>query len=195
LRFPLLLSQFRFTIALQIPRPSSQYSRDIGLLLGLDFVGYYLSSLLDMIGLQFVSAGVGRLLLFMYPTIVVIISALARGKRPARKEIAALAITYLGVSLVLSNNYGGISDNFWFGAGIIMVSAVSFSLYLVGSREIVSRVGNVRFTAYANGRVHVLHYSLSSLPSLQRLSATNAGLSACCGDVSFQHRHAHLHDG
>jgi drug/metabolite transporter (DMT)-like permease len=145
-----------FVIALVIhyrfaDRSSSRQisSRDICLLLGLGFVGYYLSSLLDMIGLQFVSAGVGRLLLFIYPTIVVIISVIALGKKPARKEIAALAITYVGVSLVLSNNYSGNSDDFWLGAMIIMASAVSFSFYLVGSGEIVSRVGTVRFTAYA----------------------------------------------
>ena len=124
-------------------------SRDFVGLLGLGFVGYYLSSLLDMIGLQFVSAGVGRLLLFIYPTIVVVISALVLGKKTTRTEIAALAITYAGVALVLSNNYGGSGEYFWFGAGIIALSAVSFSVYLVGSGEIVARVGTVRFTAYA----------------------------------------------
>lgn len=141
-----LVIHYRFADR-SLSRPISP--RDIGLLLGLGFIGYYLSSLLDMIGLQFVSAGVGRLLLFIYPTIVVIISAVALGKKPARKEIAALAITYVGVSLVLSNNYGGNSDDFWLGAMIIVASAVTFSLYLVGSGEIVSRVGTVRFTAYA----------------------------------------------
>ncbi len=124
-------------------------SRDVVVLAGLGFVGYYLSSLLDMIGLQFVSAGVGRLLLFIYPTIVVLISAFALGKKATRTEIAALAITYVGVALVLSNSYGGGGEHFWFGAGIIGLGAVSFSLYLVGSGEIVAKVGTVRFTAYA----------------------------------------------
>jgi drug/metabolite transporter (DMT)-like permease len=141
-----LVIHYRFTDRSSSIRISS---RDIGVLLGLGFVGYYLSSLLDMIGLQFVSAGVGRLLLFIYPTIVVIISTFALGKKPTLKEIAALAITYVGVSLVLSNNYGGNNDDFWFGATIIIASAMSFSLYLVGSGEIVAKVGTVRFTAYA----------------------------------------------
>lgn len=130
--------------------------RDAVLLAGLGFVGYYLSSLLDMIGLQFVAAGVGRLLLFMYPTIVVIISALVLGKRISKREVAALVITYAGVALVLSGQYGKTSENFWFGAVLVMLSAVSFSVYLVGSGEIVVRLGSVRFTAYATAVASIL---------------------------------------
>jgi drug/metabolite transporter (DMT)-like permease len=124
-------------------------SRDAWLLLALGFVGYYLSSFLDMYGLQFVAAGVGRLLLFIYPTIVVILSAVVLRKPVSRRDLMALAITYAGVALVLSNQFGKTSENFWLGATLVMLSAVSFSVYLVGSGEVVVRVGTIRFTAYA----------------------------------------------
>jgi len=124
-------------------------SRDAWLLLALGFVGYYLSSFLDMYGLQFVAAGVGRLLLFIYPTIVVILSAVVLGKPMSRRDLMALAITYAGVALVLSNQFDKTSENFWLGATLVVLSAVSFSVYLVGSGEVVVRVGTIRFTAYA----------------------------------------------
>lgn len=130
--------------------------RDWLALAALGFVGYYLSSFLDMIGLQFVAAGVGRLLLFIYPTIVVIISAVWLGKRISRREVLALAITYAGVALVLSAQYDRASPNFWLGATLIMLSAVTFSVYLVGSGEVVARVGTVRFTAYATAAASLL---------------------------------------
>jgi len=194
---PFFVIALAIIIGLQIGSSSRQISsRDIALLLGLGFVGYYLSSLLDMIGLQFVSAGVGRLLLFVYPTIVVIISAIALGKKPARKEVAALAITYVGVSLVLSNNYGGNSDDFWLGAMIIMASAVSFSFTWLGAERLFSRVGTVRFYRICNhGRVHVLHPAFPGVPPLQRSGTPNAGLYTCRCNVGFQHGHADLHDG
>jgi drug/metabolite transporter (DMT)-like permease len=123
--------------------------RDALILTGLGFVGYYLSSLLDMIGLQFVAAGVGRLLLFIYPTIVVIISAVFLAKPISRREVGALVITYVGVAFVLSGQFDKSSENIWLGAFLIVLGAISFSVYLVVGAETVGRLGSIPFTAYA----------------------------------------------
>jgi drug/metabolite transporter (DMT)-like permease len=123
--------------------------RDALALAGLGFIGYYLSSFLDMIGLQYIGAGIGRLLIFLYPTIVVIISAVVLGKRISRREVAALFVTYAGVALVVSGQFDRPSANFWFGASLVMAAAVTQSIYLVGGGEIVARLGSIRFTAYA----------------------------------------------
>jgi drug/metabolite transporter (DMT)-like permease len=72
-------------------------------IVGLGFLGYYLASLLDFVGLQYVSAGVGRLIMFLYPTLVIILSAVFLKKHPTARELAALAITYTGIALVLSS--------------------------------------------------------------------------------------------
>jgi drug/metabolite transporter (DMT)-like permease len=130
-------------------------ARDALALTALGFVGYYLSSFLDMIGLQYIAAGVGRLIPFMYPTIVVVISAVVLGKSITRRELIALAITYAGVALVLSGQLDKASENFWLGALLVMLSAVTFSLYLVGSGEVVLRLGSIRFTAYATAAASV----------------------------------------
>ena len=156
----------RFRSAQTLPAITS---RDALSLVALGFVGYYLASFLDMFGLQFVAAGVGRLLLFIYPTIVVILSAVVLGKPMSRRELIALAITYAGVALVLSNQFDRTSENFWLGATFVLLSAVSFSVYLVGSGEVVVRVGTIRFTAYATAAASL--FCILQFVALRPLSA------------------------
>jgi drug/metabolite transporter (DMT)-like permease len=124
-------------------------SRDVAAVLGLGFLGYYFSSFMDFLGLQYVSAGIGRLILFVYPTIVVILSAMFLRKRPTPREGVALAVTYCGVALILSNSIAGQNENLPLGAGLVFASALAYAAYLVASSQVVQRLGSVRFTAYA----------------------------------------------
>ena len=119
-------------------------------IVGLGFLGYYLASLLDFLGLQYVPAGPGRLIMFLYPTLVVILSALFLGKPATRRELAALGVTYAGIALVLSNQIGTAPENrlFLFGATLIFSSAMCYAVYLVTGSQLVQRVGSARFTAY-----------------------------------------------
>jgi drug/metabolite transporter (DMT)-like permease len=156
------------------PAPSPITRRDALALAALGFIGYYLSSFLDMIGLQYVAAGIGRLLLFLYPTIVVIISAAMLGKRISQREVVALIITYAGVALVVSGQYGKPSPNFWFGAALVMASALTFSIYLVGSGEIVAKLGSIRFTTYATAAASV--YCIVQFLLLRPISALDLPL-------------------
>jgi drug/metabolite transporter (DMT)-like permease len=123
--------------------------RDIAAVIGLGFLGYYFSSFADFLGLQYVTAGIGRLILFVYPTIVVILSAVFLRKRPAPREVLALAVTYCGVALVLSSSASGQNENLPLGASLVFVSAVAYAAYLVASSQVVQRLGSIRFTAYA----------------------------------------------
>lgn len=119
-------------------------------IVALGFLGYYLASLLDFLGLQYVSAGVGRLIMFLYPTLVVVLSALFLNKQPTLKELAALAITYSGIALVLSSQVAAAPQSrlFVFGALLIFSSAMCYAVYLVTGSQLVRRVGSMRFTAY-----------------------------------------------
>jgi drug/metabolite transporter (DMT)-like permease len=119
-------------------------------IVALGFVGYYFASLLDFLGLQYVPAGLGRLIMFLYPTLVVILSAVFLGKSTSRKELAALAITYAGIALVLSDKLGVAPEHrqFMFGAMLIFGSAMCYAVYLVTGSQLVIRVGSARFTAY-----------------------------------------------
>jgi drug/metabolite transporter (DMT)-like permease len=124
--------------------------RDWAGIVALGFLGYYLASLLDFLGLQYVSAGLGRLIMFLYPTLVVILSAVFLAKRPTRRELGALALTYAGIALVLSAKLGAGPEQrlFLLGAALVFGSATCYAIYLVTGSQLVKRVGSMRFTAY-----------------------------------------------
>ena len=123
--------------------------RDIAAISTLGLLSYYVASFLDFLGLQHISAGMGRLLQFVYPTLVVLLSALFLGKRPTRRDIAALLLTYFGLTLVFWHALGGEQPNLWLGAVLVLTSATCYATYLVAGSEVIARVGSVRFTAYA----------------------------------------------
>jgi drug/metabolite transporter (DMT)-like permease len=116
----------------------------------LGFIGYYLASFFDFLGLVHVGAGVGRLIQFLYPTLVLLLSFLFLNKRPTRRELAALAMCYLGIALVVSQQLDATPAGraFLFGALLIFGSALSYSIYLVAGSQLVQRIGSMRFTAY-----------------------------------------------
>jgi len=124
--------------------------RDWAGIVGLGFLGYYLASLLDFLGLQYVPAGIGRLIMFLYPTLVVILSALFLAKRPSRRELASLGMTYAGIALVLSHQLGMAPEHrlFAFGAALVFGSSMCYAVYLVTGSQLVKKVGSMRFTAY-----------------------------------------------
>jgi drug/metabolite transporter (DMT)-like permease len=117
--------------------------------LGLGFLGYYASSFLDFLGLQYVSAGLGRLLLFLYPTVVVILSAIFLGQRIRGRAVLALLVTYAGLALVLSHAIGGDNPNLPLGAALVFAGSVTYAVYLVAGSQVIRRVGSLRFAAYA----------------------------------------------
>ena len=119
-------------------------------LVALGFVGYYAASLLDFLGLQYISAGLGRLIMFLYPTLVVLLSFAFLGKKPAAREVAALAVCYAGIALVVSHQLGATAESRLFLLGVLLVfsSAMCYAVYLVTGSQLVQRVGSMRFTAY-----------------------------------------------
>jgi len=134
-------------------------------IVALGFLGYYLASLLDFLGLQYVSAGLGRLIMFVYPTIVVILSAIFLAKSPTRRELAALALTYAGVALVVSARLEGGPEQrlFLLGAALVFGASTCYAIYLVTGSQLVKRVGSMRFTAYT--------MMVSTLPAVLQFAA------------------------
>ena len=149
LRMTLALPFFLATawwLRAQQPRLTAQDWLAVG---ALGFLGYYGASFLDFIGLQWVGAGVGRLILFLFPTMVLVLSFLFLKKPPTRRELIALALSYAGIALVLSNQIEGTYEGrlFAFGVLLIFASALCYAAYLVASSQLVKRVGSMRFTA------------------------------------------------
>ncbi len=127
---------------------------------GLGLVGYYGASFLDFLGLQYVGAGVGRLILFLFPTIVLLLSFFFLRKPPSARELMALAVSYAGIGLVVSGQIAPSSEGrlFVFGAALIFAGALCYAVYLVAGSQLVRRVGSMRFTAYS--------MMVSSLPAI-----------------------------
>ena len=123
--------------------------RDVWAIVFLGFIGYYFSSFVDFLGLQYISAGLGRLILFMYPTLVVLLSIAFLHKRPTAPEVVALGVTYSGVALVMANAAQGANKHLVLGASLCFASAAGYAVYLVAGSQVVQRVGSMRFTAYA----------------------------------------------
>jgi drug/metabolite transporter (DMT)-like permease len=125
--------------------------RDWAAVAGLGLLGYYVASFLDFLGLQYVGAGVGRLILFLYPTLVLVLSFVFLRRRPSGRQVSALFLTYAGVALVVSDQVGGTPQGrlFLFGVLLVFASALFYAVYLVASSQIVQRVGSMRFTAYS----------------------------------------------
>jgi drug/metabolite transporter (DMT)-like permease len=130
-------------------RRASLTRRDVWAIVLLGFVGYYFSSFVDFLGLQYISAGLGRLILFAYPTLVVLLSMAFLHKRPTGREVVALGVTYSGVALVMANAAQGANKDLVLGASLCFASAAGYAVYLVAGSQVVQRVGSMRFTAYA----------------------------------------------
>ncbi len=119
------------------------------LVLGLGLIGYYCSSFLDFLGLEHISAGLERLILFLYPTMTVILSAILYKRAVGRKVIAAMVLSYAGIALVFMHNGGENNGSVVLGASLVFASTLSYSIYLVGAGHAIARIGTMRFTAYA----------------------------------------------
>jgi drug/metabolite transporter (DMT)-like permease len=119
------------------------------LVLGLGLIGYYCSSFLDFLGLEYISAGLERLILFLYPTMTVLLTAVLYKRAIGRKVLAALALCYAGIALVFLHDVGTKEGSIVLGALLVFASTLSYSIYLVGAGHAIARIGSMRFTAYA----------------------------------------------
>ncbi|MGA7750267.1 MAG: DMT family transporter, partial [Gallionella sp.] len=115
---------------------------------GLGLIGYYLASYLDFLGLQYISAGLERLILFLYPTMVVLISALMFNHKVGRAEGFALVISYAGITLVFLHDMRVLQHDAPLGSILVFGSALAYAVYLVGAGHTIARIGATRFTAY-----------------------------------------------
>lgn len=133
-------------------RSAPPLSRRDWLLLGaLGLLGYYGASILDFVGLRYISAGLERLILFTYPTLTVMIGVLFMGKTLARREVGSLVLSYAGIALAFFHDleFAGDMRTVLLGAAFVFGSSLSYAFYLAGSAPMIQRLGAARFTALA----------------------------------------------
>jgi drug/metabolite transporter (DMT)-like permease len=116
---------------------------------GLGFCGYYLSSYLDFMGLQYVSASLERLILYLNPTLVLLLGWLLYGRRVSLRQALAMAVSYSGILLAFAHELQLAGPQSALGALLCFGSAVLYAVYLVYSGELVKRLGSVRLVGLA----------------------------------------------
>jgi drug/metabolite transporter (DMT)-like permease len=156
--------------------------RDWRALVWLGFVGYYLASLLDFMGLVYITAALERLVLFLYPTLVVLLSAVLRGRPITRRAVMALLLSYAGIAFVFVHDLrlGGDTAALWTGGALVFASAFAYALYLVGAGDVIARMGSLRFIAWAmlvSSAFVLTQFALTRELSLLRVPAPIYGLS------------------
>jgi len=125
-------------------RPSKEEWSAI-IMLGL--VGYYLSSLLDFNGIQYLSAGLERLLLYLYPTFLVLIRSVATKTFPTKRELIALGLAYAGTAFVYCEEQLQYDTQVLKGAVLVTGAAFTFAIYLYFSHRYIRRFGSPLFAS------------------------------------------------
>jgi drug/metabolite transporter (DMT)-like permease len=116
---------------------------------GLGFCGYYLSSFLDFAGLQYITASLERLILYLNPTFVMLLAWLLYRRRFVPMQLAGMAVSYCGVVLVFGHEVQLAGPQTLLGGALVLGSAVSYAVYLVYSGELVKRLGALRLVGLA----------------------------------------------
>ncbi len=161
--------------------------REIGLILLLGGLGYYLSSLLDFWGLEYVPVSLERLILFLNPSFVLLIGLFAFARPVVRRQWIAMLVCYVGVTLVFAENLRLEGEHIALGSLLVLGAALAYALYLALSGELVLRIGSLRLVAYAmcvSTAVMLVHYLarrpvaplLHQPPAVYALAVLNAVL-------------------
>jgi drug/metabolite transporter (DMT)-like permease len=145
-------------------------------LIFLGIVGYYLASYFDFWGLQYITASVERLVLFIYPTLVLIISAIFLGKKVTTTQYIALTVTYLGILVAyIPDLRMGASAQLVLGSILIFMSALTFAIYIAGSGQMIQKLGVTPFTSLSmiiSTIMILMHHNLSSGHNIWQYSSS-----------------------
>ena len=161
--------------------------RDRVAVAGLGFSGYYLASLLDFLGLQYISASLERLILYLTPAVVLVLSRCLLGRRASLRQWAAMAVGYSGLLLVFGHELSLDGPRVVLGTGLVLASTLSYAAYLLYSGEVVRRIGSLRLTGWASSvacGLCLLQFALlRPLDSLLHLAPAVGWLSLLNGTV------------
>ena len=142
-------------------KPERIESKSILYMIGLGFIGYYLSSYFDFKGLEYIDASLERLVLFTYPTLTYLMIVFINKTGFKQKDILSIVITYTGIGLVFYSKIGAQHDGVMMGVGYIFLCALTYAIYLVGSNFLIKGIGSILFTIIsmlASTFFVVIHY-------------------------------------
>ena len=193
LRMVSALPFFLFIAYIAPKNPTPPSMKDWGLLLLAGLIGYYLASILDFIGLTFITASLERIILFLYPTLTVLMMAALHKRAIHLRTILAIALSYGGTIIVMLGEGAQAAEahsNVWTGSFFVFASAVAYALYLVMTPTLIRRFGSWRFTGLAMSvaciasLIHYLIVQPAPIASLTHFSWSILGLGVALGIFS-----------
>ena len=128
-------------------------------------LGFYVAALLDLIGLQYISSQLARLILFTYPTLVAVLGWIIFRQKVSSSVAVALVLSYIGVGFIFAYDFRHLGDQVLFGSILMFLSVLAFSLYVLLSKKIIDQVGGISFTVVAmlsSGLCILIHFLLSN---------------------------------
>lgn len=148
LSLPLFLGALVFTV-LREKNAVKMNGKDYSLVALAGLLGYYLASLFDFMGLQYITAGLERLILFTYPSIVLLIACIIKQQWPQPWQLLCMALSYVGLAVVYGHETVLVGDNTGLGVLLVFLSAVCYASYLIVGERLLKRLGTIRVTAMA----------------------------------------------
>lgn len=145
---PIYLSIIFWLIKHKPIEPSAIYSR-LAIIILLGFIGYFLSSWLDLKGLEYISAQLERLTLFTYPIWVAILGAIFFKTPLTSKIVLAIIVSYFGLWLVFNEELKYTGEQTLWGTFFVLLSAFTFSIYVLVSKKIIAEISSLWFTSLA----------------------------------------------
>ncbi|WP_416306944.1 DMT family transporter [Neptunicella sp. SCSIO 80796] len=158
------------------PLARSLYITKMPVILGLGILGYYVASYLDLMALQYISAQLERVVLFCFPTIVVLLSRWVFKTPMPRNIWLILGLSYAGILLIFGHDMATLGHDVLLGTLLVFIGAVSFAVYTLWSKPLIAQVGSLMFTCIAMlsaSIVILIHFSLT-----HSISALNVGNQA-----------------
>ncbi|GAA3626080.1 DMT family transporter [Flavivirga jejuensis] len=140
-------------------------NKDYAWIVFFGFVGYYLASYFDFVGLTYIKASLERIILFLYPTVVILLNRFFLKQPITKIQMGAIALTYLGIVIAFWHEVAMSGNDTYIGGFFILLSAITYASYLVGSGWLIPKFGVMKFTAYAMIISCVcvfVHYSIMS---------------------------------
>lgn len=167
--------------------PASINKKDYLWILFFGFVGYYLASYFDFLGLQLIKASLERIILFIYPTLVLILSRVFLKKKITKIQVIAILITYLGIIITFWQELEVTGDEALLGGALVFISALTYATYLTGSGWLIPKFGATAFTSYAmivSCSSIIIHYLLFEQTDLSAYPLEVYGLAFLMAVIS-----------
>src|SRR6185295_5681607 len=121
--------------------------RDGVYVIGLGLIGYYFAAVLDFWGLVYLSAGLERLVLYLYPTLVLLLLVFTERRPVGSREAIGLLLSYAGIAAAVGGEATLAGEHLTLGVVLVSASAAAFAVFMVGSARLLPRIGSVRFTS------------------------------------------------